>query len=410
MRHFVIGLFAWIALWSNAFAAEPNGPALRGLNPFDREMTELMTRWEIPGGGLAVSYKGRLMLAHGYGLADRDKNEPVTPHTVFRLGSLSKPITAIAALLLAQDGKLDLNAQALPLLGEDGPRAERIVDDRVKTITVRQLLQHRMGLDRDISGDPVFMPGNAAAAKRQGAPMPATCMTLLRDGLERQLDFTPGERYAYSNVGYCMLGLIVARAAGQPYEAFVRERIFAPAQVNGFTLGRTLAKADNEATYYDFPGGPLLNAMPGVASGKVPAPYGAYSLEIMDGYGNWLGSPTEFLRFMLAIDGQRGAALLPDKTREQIFARPDGESKAAYYGLGFLVRPVQGGMNWWHNGSQSGAMAFAVRTAEGYGWTVAVNTRPKEAGKFFDELDRAMWRAAKAVSAWPEGDLFDQIR
>ena len=410
MRHVIISVFAVMATASSALAVEPNGAMLRGLNAFDREMTELMTRWEIPGGSLAVSDKGRLMMARGYGLANPESNEQATPRTLFRLGSLSKPITAVAALLLMQDGKLDLDAPVLPLLGEDGPRPGAIRDPRVNDITVRQLLQHRMGLDREKSGDPVFMPGNAAAAKRQNAAMPATCVTLLRDGLERQLDFAPGERNAYSNVGYCMLGLIVARTAGRPYEDFVRQRIFTPAHVGGFVLGRTTTKAHGEATYYDFPGSELYNAMPGVASGKVPAPYGAYSLEMMDGYGNWLGAPAEFLRFMLTIDGQRGSALLSKDTVHKMLARPDSETKAVYYGLGFSARAATGGHNWWHSGSQSGATAFAVRTAEGYGWVAAFNMRPKDQGKFFDDLDRTLWRAAKAVPSWPEGDLFDQIR
>lgn len=390
-------------------AAEPTGAALTGLQPFDREIISLMEKWDIPGGSLAVAYKGRLVLARGYGIIDRVSKTPAQPTTLYRLGSIAKPITAVAVLQVVDQGRIALDDPILPILGDLAPPASRITDPRVKTITVRHLLQHRWGMDRERSGDPVFMPRNAEAAARQKAPMPASCLTLLRDGLTRKLDFTPGERHAYSNVGYCMLGRIVEQVSGESYDGFVQAHLFAPAGARGFRLARTFETAPGEATYYDYPGAYRIDGMPGVAGTKVDAPYGAYSMEHMDAYGGWLGSPVEFLKFLLAIDGQRGTALLGEDARREMLAPPAGDEKnAAYYALGFMVRPVKGGMNWWHTGGQPGVRALAVRTAGGYAWVAAFNMRPKDRGGFEHDLDQTLWRAAGAVKTWPAGDLFAQ--
>jgi N-acyl-D-amino-acid deacylase len=110
---------------------------------------------------------------------------------MFRLASLSKTVTAVAVLQLVQEGRLGLDDKVLPILGDLGPRPGRITDARVRDITVRHLLQHSGGWSRARSGDVVFMPGAADAAKRQRGPLPPDCPTVLRDTLERRLDFTP---------------------------------------------------------------------------------------------------------------------------------------------------------------------------------------------------------------------------
>ena len=394
--------------------AEPTGKALAGLEPFDAAMEELLRDWEIPGGALAVAKDGRLLLTRGYGLADRARNEPVQPTSKFRLGSISKTITAIAVLKLVEDGQLKLDDKVLPLLGERGPRPNAIRDARVHDITVRHLLQHSGGFDRDKSGDPAFAPRAVEAAKRQAGAMPPTCETVLRDVLESKLDFAPGSRHSYSNIGYCILGRIIERASGMRYEAFVGERILTPAGAMRLELGRTMEAAPGEVTHYDFPGAPLLPFMPGIGPTtiKVNAPYGAYSIEAIDSYGAWIGAPHDFLQFMLAIDGQRGRALLNERSLNEMRARPtypDAKGGPAFYGLGIQARPVTGGLNWWHTGSQPGAKALALRTAVGYSWVVTFNMRPHDTSAFNTAVDRALWAASRKVRSWPDGDLFPDL-
>lgn len=394
-----------------ARAGEPTGCGTRRLESFDVEMTRLLTKWDIPGAGLAVSRNGRFFLARGYGVVDRSTGAPVQPTTKFRLGSMSKTITAAAVLKLVEDGRLRLDDKAVALLGELGPRAEAIRDPRVRDISVRQLLQHTAGFDRAVSSDPVFMPRALEALARQGGPPPPSCRVVLRDVLEGRLDFAPGTKYAYSNVGYCILGRIVEQVAGISYEGFVRSRLLAPAGVTGLVLGHTMRRAPEETTYHDYPGAALVAAMPGVSQGKVPAPYGAFAVEDMDAYGGWVGAPIDYLTFMLAVDGQRAPALLSAASVRQMLARShvsELDSARVFYGLGVNVAVSrQGGEHWWHSGTQPGFSALAVRTGDGHGWVVAFNMRPRDREGFARDYDRALWAAARQVMTWPEREAFE---
>jgi N-acyl-D-amino-acid deacylase len=418
MRRILLCLVLLIAP-ASASAAAPTGSALAGLEAYDTFMQALIERWEIAGAGLAVARGDRLLLVRGYGWATLETRQPVEPTSRFRLASLSKTITAVAVLRLVQDGRLSLDATVLPLLGELGPDPQRIADPRVHAITVRHLLQHSGGFDRARSGDVVFLPHAPRAAKRQGAALPPDCPAVLRDTLEYALDFAPGSRYAYSNIGYCILGRIVERASGMPYEAYVRARILAPAGADGLALGRTLVAAAGEVGYYDHRGAPWKPAMPGLGRASAPRPYGEFAMETMDSYGGWIGAPIDYLRFILAIDGRRGSALLGAAMLAEMYAAPglaaagdeDGAATpGAHYGLGIQVRPVKGGLNLWHGGSLPGTSTFAVRTADSFTWVAMFNGRPQDRSAFRRELDRGLWEAKRGVKRWPDGNLFQQPR
>ena len=416
MKRPVLGAVLLVALVVLEARAEPTGAVLPGLEAYDELVTALIKKWDVAGAGLAVAYRDRLLPVRGYGLASREPRAAVQTGSLFRLGSLSKTITAVAVLQLVQDGRLALDDPVLPILGDLGPRAERITDPRVRDITVRHLLQHSGGFDRDRSGDVVFMPRAAEAARRQGGPLPPDCPTVLRDTLERRLDFAPGERFAYSNVGYCILGRVIERVAGSPYEAHVRRHVLVPAGAARMQVGHTLQPAEGEVTYYDYRGAKEVKAMPGLGLTQAPQPYGAFALETMDAYGGWIGSPVDYLRFILAIDGRRGPALLNAATLAQMNAPGPRESSGGdesnlsgvYYGLGIRIRPVASGANLFHTGSIPGTSTLAVRTADGYAWVVMFNGRPQDRNGFRGDVDRGLWAAKGNVKRWPSGDLFER--
>ncbi|HEY3064850.1 MAG TPA: serine hydrolase domain-containing protein, partial [Methylomirabilota bacterium] len=128
--------------------AEPTGSALSGLKAYDELMTALLRKWNVPGASLVVARDDKLVLARGYGLADKSRHAPVEPTSVFRLASLSKTVTAVAVLTLVEEGRLRLDDKVLPILGELGPRPGKINDPRVHDVTVRHLLEHSGGFDR----------------------------------------------------------------------------------------------------------------------------------------------------------------------------------------------------------------------------------------------------------------------
>jgi N-acyl-D-amino-acid deacylase len=208
------------------------------LASFDRTIAGLMAKWQIPGASIAVVKDGRLVLAHGYGWADRESRQPVRPESLFRIASLSKSLTAAAVLKLAEEGRLRLDDKAFALLGDLKPRPGAAVNPDLRKITLRNLLQHSGGWDRDQSFDPMFRPREIAAT--MGVPPPAGAETIVRYMLDQPLQFAPGTKYAYSNFGYCVLGRIVEKVSGERYEDFVRNRILRPAGATAMRLGHTL--------------------------------------------------------------------------------------------------------------------------------------------------------------------------
>jgi Beta-lactamase len=124
----LLSLLLWsdVVLASQPHATNSVGCTTPGFEPFDAAMMRLIQEWNLPGGSLAVSHNGRILLVRGYGLANKSTGARVTPATKFRLGSMSKPVTAVAILKLAEEGRLGLDDKVLPLLGDMGPAPDEV--------------------------------------------------------------------------------------------------------------------------------------------------------------------------------------------------------------------------------------------------------------------------------------------
>jgi len=170
----------------------PNHPELPS---FDREMAAFMEPRGIPGGALAVVKDGRLVYAKGYGFADRERKIAATRETLFRIASISKPITGVAVMRLVQEGRLKLEDKAFDYIDLKPVVAfGKKPDPRLKTITIRQLLQHTGGWDRDASFDPMFRSDRIA--EMVGVERPADAEAVIRYMLGQSLDFDPGTDYS----------------------------------------------------------------------------------------------------------------------------------------------------------------------------------------------------------------------
>jgi N-acyl-D-amino-acid deacylase len=401
---------AGVALVTSAPRLWAKGPA----DPFDAAMNQFMAERKIPGGSLAVVKDRRLVFARGYGWADRDKQEPVKPESLFRIASISKSITAVAIMKLVETGKLELDAPVTKWIDSKPViRKGEQADPRIAQITIRHCLHHTGGWDRDKSGDPMFR--STETARAVGMPEPARQEAIIRYMLGKPLDFAPGQRYAYSNFGYCLLGRVIEKISGLSYEKFVQQQVLARAKIRRMRLGASLEneRAEGEVKYYTPNNRQGTSVFPS-HPGKVPAPYGSFCLEAMDSHGGWLASAVDLARFAAALDAPENACLNP-KSLGQLYEppappvghKPDGTLADHFYGCGWDVRPIKNGKaNYWHNGSLPGTFTMLVRRWDGLSWAVLFNQRSEGLKVGDGAIDGAMHRAADAVEQWPEDDLF----
>jgi N-acyl-D-amino-acid deacylase len=399
-------------------AAQPAKKSVSLADAFDREVERFMSARKVPGGALAVVKERKLVYARGYGWADRDRKIAARADSLFRIASLSKPITAVAALKLAEEGKLELDARAFDLVRlEPFVEPGRKRDARLAQITVRQLLQHTGGWDRDRSFDPMFRPREIARVL--GVECPPGPRDVIRYMLGQPLDFDPGQRYAYSNFGYCVLGRVIEAASGQGYAKFAQEKILAPLGIQRARLGASPdgRQAEGEVRYYTASGATTESVFPQQA-GEVPSPYGGFHLEAMDAHGGWIASAVDLARFAAALDDPRRSPLLNRESFRTMYAPPAppvarnsrGGLKDSWYGCGWSVRPVsgRGAANYWHTGSLPGTFALLVRRWDGVSWVVLFNQRSENKSLPDAAIDAALHRAADTVTEWPAHDLFQE--
>jgi N-acyl-D-amino-acid deacylase len=406
--------FVLQAACANAEAPPQTGPADPRLAGFDRLMISFMKEHQIPGASLAIGRKGRLVYTRGYGVARRaEKNlaaVPVRPDALFRIASVSKPITAVAVLQLVERGRLRLDDHVVEVLRiKPHLEAGAQVDPRLARVTIRQLLQHTAGWDRQRSFDPMFRPLIIAKALHVAAP--AGPRDVIRYMFGRPLDFDPGTRMAYSNFGFCVLGRVIEKVSGQSYESYVRKEVLAPLGIQRMRLGRTLTPAEGEVHYYD-PLNRLGPAVVGPMDHPVPFPYGVWYLEAMDAHGGWIASAADLVRFATAFDDPEHCPILRAESIRTMFARPkgragyeaDGRPAESYYACGWMVRPEgQGGrQNTWHDGALDGSASLMVRRGDGLSWAVIFNTSARPMEKDLSKaIDPLLHDAADAVKEWP---------
>jgi CubicO group peptidase (beta-lactamase class C family) len=194
----------------------------------DRFVRAEMERQHVPGLAVAVIRGGTVLYAQGYGVADRERQIPVTPQTVFKIGSVSKQFLASGIMILVQEGRLQLDDPVSKFL--DG------TPDTWSAITLRHLLTHTSGIRRE---GPRFNP-----LIRQPD------MDVVRSAYGVPLEFETGTKYQYCNVCYFALAEIIARVSGKPWDVWFREHVFAPLGMSATaTTGDSIP---NRARGYDW--------------------------------------------------------------------------------------------------------------------------------------------------------------
>ena len=394
------------------------GAAVPGFEFYDSSIVDFMRKYGIPGGAFAMMRDGKLIYARGFGYADVANKTPVQPDALFRIASVSKPLTSAAIMKLVEEGKLELDEPVAPFIAHLTPAPGATVDPRWNDITIRHLLNHTGGWDRtkpDGGFDPIDRPIIAATAVN--APTPASSETLVRYMKGMPLDFNPGAKFAYSNFGYIILGRVIERLSGMPYKEFVRTRVLQPVGANRTQQGRSrMSDALAEEVKYYWPGMSVVNApmFPSVfpGEGPVPANYGGFHLEVSDASGAWVSSTIDLLRFVGGVDGLANrpdilsAPTIANMTSTGPTACPGSGCK---YAFGWWVLPTQGDATWYHGGTLPGTTAMLVRSDDNYSWVALFNTRSLTAN-----LELALYTLLSqlhaGVTTSPTHDLFSTFR
>ncbi|OWY30789.1 serine hydrolase domain-containing protein [Herbaspirillum robiniae] len=347
----------------------------------DAQMEQLLGKYPIPGASIAIAYKGELVYQRGYGMAVMETNTPATPQTVFRIASISKPVTAVAVLKLFENEL----PQALDrkVFGPDGllpdsayPEFANPRDPRVLKVTLRDLLQHTSGwgaTDYDPQYDLIDI------ARTMNVKAPASARDVIAFMLkQRSLDVPPGVEVHYSNFGYNILGRIIEYKSGKPYEQAVQELVFKPAGVSSAVIAadKRVQRVANETVYYDDPRWPPVPDQDGSGATGAESYFG-FHLQTMDAHGGWAATAADLVRFVDAAQGTaKGAALLKPETvalmKQRNGAMPDNNN-----GLGWVVTKMDGVNIISHSGAlTTGTYGYLQAREDGWSWAVLFNRLP----------------------------------
>ena len=244
-----------------------------------------MNKYEVPGLSISITRNGKFVYEHQFGMADRQETQQVLQNSLFRIASVTKPITSVTIFTLDRKRQTQSQRQsfrarpAFSTINSGKPPYKQYVTD----ITVDNLLTHTCGGWPNDSTDPMFRFNSWDQAKLISwvlANLPLT--------------FPPGQHWAYSNFGYCLLGRVIEQVTGQPYADYVQANILAPCGITDMQIAANKMKerAPNEVVYY----------------GQYSEDPYKINVTRMDSHGGWIATPTDLAIF---LDHVAGAPNIP---------------------------------------------------------------------------------------------------
>lgn len=288
----------------------------------DRIIAADMARMHVPGVSLAVVRAGKLIKAEGYGVADLEHNIPVTPATVFKIGSVSKQFLATGIMLLVQDGRLSV----------DDPVSKHFAGapESWSGITLRHFLTHTSGVLRE---GPAF-----DAMKVQPDSI------VIRSAFAAPLEFAIGSKYQYCNVCYFTLADVIARVSGKPWDVFLAERVFRPLEMRATRVTTTTELVPHRARGYAWQDSGYVNSLEFLAL----RPSGAFLSTVLD-----------LAKWDAALYEDR---VLTKSSREAMWQPVRLTGGAAFgYGFGWQLDSVDGHWRVHHGGALPGFRAEMAR-------------------------------------------------
>ena len=268
---------------------------------------EIATHPEFVGLSVAVARGAHLIVDRGYGIADLEWNAPADASTSFRIGSLTKQFTAAAILKLAEQGRLGL----------EDPLSRYVPDFDTggRVVTIRQMLNHTSGIPEYTT-----QPGFFA----KFAPLNLSDAELLQLVSGKPFDFEPGTGWRYSNTNYYLLGMVVAKASGRPYAAFMQDEFFTPLGLRHTRYGSETAIIPHRAQGYSFDPNTLSHSNDAAISMNIPG-----------GGGALVSSAGDLVRWQIALTN--GRAISPASFEQMIGSPVKTTRENSLYGLGVSI-------------------------------------------------------------------------
>jgi len=408
-------LLASIVLVCLLHANAQTGIPVPQMTGADTRIKNFMTTYAIPTLTFAMAKNGKIVYMRAFGYADKANTVLAQPYNLFRIASCSKQITSIAIMKLMQEGKLNMSDKVFGTGGllEHHPSyaTATITDNRIYNITVRQLLEHSAGWDRTVNCNPNPttpyswfiggcdpIDGPLRVTQQLGTSNPATENDLIKYLLQLGLNFDPGTKYAYSNIGYLVLGAIIEQLSEMSYEEYIQTTILHPLGIFDMHIGKNLLseKMEREVEYVGGEG----NNLSVYGDGRsLPWEYGGMNVNAMDAHGGWVCTARDMITLLNAVDGFATKPDILSKAAVDTMVKPSATSPN--YAKGWQVNASN---NWWHTGAIPGTASEQVRASNGYTWTVIMNHR-NNTNNFWSALDNLGWNIISGTTSWPTYDL-----
>ncbi|MGB6458714.1 MAG: serine hydrolase [Candidatus Acidiferrum sp.] len=346
---------------------------IKGAPPAPMTIAARMEHYKVPGVSVSFFDHGQILWTRAYGLADVAAKKPVTPDTLFQAASISKPVAALAALRLVQEGKLSLDEDVNVKL-KTWKVPENAFTEKEK-VTIRRILSHSAGLT---------VHGFAGYASDE--PVPTVVQVLNGEKPANsdpiRVDVVPGTLWRYSGGGFVVLQTLLSDLIGKPFPQIMSELVLRPAGMTHSTYEQPLPKNlwPEAATPYRANGDPVKG--------------GWHTYPEMAPAGLWT-TPSDLAR--AAIEVQNEYAGKSSKILSQDMARQMLTPQMGTWGLGFSLESTGGKSSFSHGGANEGFRCNLFAYTDG-GQGLAVMTNSDSGGELTEEI----YRAVAKEYAWPD--------
>jgi CubicO group peptidase (beta-lactamase class C family) len=346
---------------------------IKGQPPASMTIADRMAHHKVPGVSVAFFDHGQIVWARGYGFADVAAKTPVTPDTLFQAASISKPVAALAALRLVQDGKLSLDEDVnVKLKTWKVPENAFTIKEKV---TLRRIVSHSAGLT--VHGFPGYASDETIPTVVQilNGEKPANTGPI-------RVDVVPGTLWRYSGGGYVVMQTLLSDVTGKPFPEIMRELVLGPAGMTHSTYEQPLPKSRvaESATPYRADGTPVKG--------------GAHTYPEMAPAGLWT-TPSDLGRVAMEVQSEyagKSSKILSQDSARQMLTRQIGN-----WGLGFGLENPGDKPRFGHGGANEG-FRCNLETYTDSGQGLAVMTNSDSGG----ELTQEIFRAVAKEYGWPD--------